>query len=422
MAQSNGVFTNQQGTDGRILVNQSGSSNKAGLSSNEVLYQTGAGNNLIVNQSGNDNVVGKTTAGATGGVNPDGQQNGNNNTLRIDQSGNGNAVKYRQLGNNNGNLGAGQSSGANGIVPPSFQPLDYGAPAGNPTGQWNFVSQAGNGSSVSIDQNSSGNNGIGNGILIFQGGTDVKEASVTQSTAGASNYAYLDQRADGASIATVNQTNTGQDLQFNLADIRQGGTATTNATQNGYLLDLFVNQAGGTNVINSTQSASSNSVMAIFQDGNNEVTARQTNASEARLFATQTGNNNNLTSDQTGVGSIATVIQTGDGNIGFNNQVGLQTASITQSSNSNTFYNDQFGAGLNTFTLLQTGGGSHSAISNQNGSLLVANVEQYGSNNQYIGTQAGLNNVISVQQASTLNVANLVQGGSGNTATIRQNR
>lgn len=349
-AQSNGSFTNQQGNGNRLDILQSGSGNKAGLSSSQVIYQenqsVGAGNSLVVNQTGNNNTVGQAFFYGTA---VDANQTGSKNTLQLDQTGNGNSIAYRQFGNNNGTRNA---EGAP-VDARRFQLNDnYGAQSGNQTGLWNYVRQAGNNGNVKIDQESRGS-ASSNGVIAFQGGLAGGQyirlqQTTTATTSGADNLAYFDQRSQGTSVvADIKQTNNGP--SYNLSDIRQyGSNLTVNGTQSGSGLDLFVQQNGDQNRVNSTQTAR-DSMVKVYQTNTggseNIVTAFQNDGSGHLLSVTQSGFGHSVTSSQGGTGQIALIDQNGDNNTYIGVQTGsYNSATVSQGLNMNTAVVTQNGA------------------------------------------------------------------------------
>lgn len=359
-AQSNSSYTSQQGLRNTVDVDQSGNGNRAGLSADQVIYQSNdsmsTGNSLVIKQSGANNIIGQ--ADVYGSV-VDANQTGSSNTLRLDQSGNSNNIAYRQFGNNNGTRSAEGAPVGN----RKFQEQDnYGKSSGNATGLWNYVGQAGNGGNVRLDQESRGSSSS-NGVIAFQSGSSgaqyirLKQTTTSSSSAGADNLAYLDQRTSGTNvIADITQANNGG--FYNLTDIRQNGSnVRVTGSQTGSGLDLFVQQTGNNNTVDSIQNAD-NSQIRVIQNNTG-------------------GGNNSVAAFQAGIDHILDVKQVGYG---------------------------------------------HQVTSTQSDTGQIAMIDQNGFNNTYVGVQSGMMNYASVLQGSNNNIAVVTQAGTSNSALITQNR
>ncbi|MDQ7762002.1 hypothetical protein, partial [Xanthomonas sontii] len=178
-AGSNNSYTDQSGSEGRIIINQNSDANGRVVTgggdggNNYVGYngksfqQSGYGNDLTVNQTGTSNALGFDV----------GSQTGTNNTANVLQQGNDSRVELLQNGSNNGQVSGrtftdttGAFAGSNKITQDSNalrSTIDLRQDGSN-GGEFNLIQsgtenrqtvrQSGNGNQVATNQASTTNN------------------------------------------------------------------------------------------------------------------------------------------------------------------------------------------------------------------------------------------------------------------------
>ena len=318
--------------------------------------QTGNGHDATVVQSNSSNAdVDQRSSGGTVGNTVLLTQSASSAT--IDQTGNGNRVQGVTAGTN-----ATQSGGSSVMVTQSSVP-DASAFPGN-----NAVVEQTLGATGFIDQNS---------------------------TTGPGSEARL--RQDGASTGTINQTNIGARHSGYIYQIGDGNNSTIDqfggAGSNTYLLTV-----GDDNVYSSTQDGTSHIVDGrAFGDGN-DLTINQDGPFSGQLTViTTTGDDNRA--------NITQSVGTMDGGAATWNEVRMSVA-----------------GDLNQADILQTGEdnqvGSAADAFDQNGDGNILDVEQTGSFNLMLGSQAD-GSTATVDQTGASNEIRLDQNDA--TATMMQN-
>lgn len=251
-------------------------------------------------------------------------------------------------------------------------------------------------------------------IIVDETGTGLKPPASTGASGNKSTVTQTGSTA-GAEIYTVGSKNTASIKQVNIVDDPLA------EVDNAIILN------GGSNNIGSIYQHDGSYLSArIVRSLNIESPSGSTPSTNDKAGITQSGYQQTATIDQTDAkDSDATIAQSGSGSIGEYDQIGYDTASVTQSGANDKSTITQVGhstAGFyNTATVTQSGNNDTGNI-HQNGYSDVGTAAQTGNNDSAIINQlAGIYQNASVTQSGNLDIANVNQFGSGgNQATVLQ--
>lgn len=418
-AQSNEAYISQTGTDNTGLIEQSGSNNDAGASSNS-MTQLGYNNQLTIDQSGDRNDIGLEGDG----IYQENEDESNVNfEIDITQSSDRNTVgSVKQIAS--GDASSGTRNSATIIQNGSFFGQGF-----NRVG------------SVYQERKSSGRNilnvtqsGVADRLeTVYQrsntGGNKANEITVTMNGNGSSfslGNGHED-TLDGFAGATGAEGST----------LRQGWNK-SNSRGNKIALDVSgiandfgVTQDGEDNTVGTLEIGGIDNEVGVVQNGNeNEVALARVGGVGNNIGISQSqdfnyanvsvdGDYNRTGLEQDGNSNMATVTITGDRNgqlySGTNfwgtptgNQGFLGDAEIVASDN-----------GLQLGKITQVGNSNDvvlTVLGDDNGFGLL----QQGDNNKVTGTQDGSDNQVAVAQLSNGNTATFTQVGNGNNLGISQ--
>ena len=470
--QRNSATVNQQGTGGRVSLDQQGDDGNNGTFANGTITQGGARSLATVNQTGTFGFFsvdqlnsGQTTINQSGSWNRATVSQGGTNTPLI---ANGNTVSLRQDGT------GGSQTQANDIAVRQNRTVGGANIAGGAnsidfrqSGQANVAGLVQEGSGNVIGLRTSAPNtqsqwGVGHRADVAQAGT-FNTLRMFQGGAGTSGNDIIANQSGTGGLFQVNQIDVQQNGSGQSATFGQAGflnVATVSQASSATGASVISSQTGSVNSVTATQSAAGHGA-TFTQNGTVNtavVTQASTNVSTAAF--TQSGSTNTARLSQQGSGAHnATVSQAGTNNFvgqavlsgtpvspaasltapALQNGTIGSTATISQVGNATLFnpnriYFTQTGIGGHTLSVDQgvTGNGATNGlvVAYQTGQGQSADIDQRGTNQRVFALQdggaGGLGNTLIVAQglsnaAAGGNLSNSVQSGTSNTLNVRQN-
>jgi hypothetical protein len=319
---SNSANVTQNGTDGDILLQQSGNSN--GSSSNTIFQGAGAvGNKVTLQQTGDSNQFWISQDTAIGEPYP---YTGTPNTIIAVQSGNLNIVSAGQYGAAN-KVNLTQWNNNNQFL--SDQGLSYHTSYASIA---NAFQWSDNGGGANLVSNTQGNGTSQKLYVDVQYGHD--NAIYNRQTTA--DFSILHVSSQSGSFLTIDSQQTRGGQTANVISQTGDNSRINNRQSGAWYTKATFTQNGSNQLINNTQTGGVNTATFVQSGTSNQIDSNQS------------GDGNTVTASQYLFNSYANLAQAGNGNTIVGTQTGYGTqnqAYVAQSSNGNTTSYNQNGSG-----------------------------------------------------------------------------